>query len=147
LWRQSATLHIRHALASNDFHSAKSRLSPATSQSGKRDSSHERVSARPFNGCQSGPPAHDLISSFSTPPGTWGLRLVRAACFWRKIEIGDASQVREKSVVFYPATRTALGRSLAAQFGCPAVMVKKGDALVVVLGRDVRNLTAIQRRG
>jgi len=55
---------------------------------------------------------------------------------WRKIEIGDSKDVREESIVLYPAARPALGRSLAAQFGFRARAVEKSDMLVVMLGRD-----------
>jgi hypothetical protein len=54
---------------------------------------------------------------------------------WRRIEIGDAPQVRAKTLVIYPASRSTLGRSLAAQFGC-ASRRGEGDLLVVLLGRD-----------
>jgi hypothetical protein len=54
---------------------------------------------------------------------------------WRKIEIGDAAQVRARSIVYYPASRRMTGRSLAAQFGF-ASAVQQGDVLVVLLGRD-----------
>ena len=65
---------------------------------------------------------------------------------WRKIEIGDASQVREKSIVLYPASRRTTGRSLAAQFGFAAGLVQKGDVMVVLLGRDAA-VRAQQPRG
>jgi hypothetical protein len=55
---------------------------------------------------------------------------------WRKIEIGDSKDIREESVVLYPAARPALGRRLAAQFGFRARAVDKGDVFVVLLGRD-----------
>jgi len=66
---------------------------------------------------------------------------------WRRIDIGDAAEVREKSVVLYPAARGALGRSLALQFGFKAVLVSEGDALVVLLGRDAAGLRVAPRRG
>jgi hypothetical protein len=63
---------------------------------------------------------------------------------WRKIEIGDSKDIREESVVLYPAARPALGRSLAAQFGFRARAVDKGDVFVVLLGRDAAR-PALQR--
>jgi hypothetical protein len=54
---------------------------------------------------------------------------------WRKIAIGDAPRVQQKSIVLYPKERAALARSLAAQFGIDSRMVE-GDVLVLVLGRD-----------
>jgi tetratricopeptide (TPR) repeat protein len=64
---------------------------------------------------------------------------------WRKIEIGDYKDIREESVVLYPAARPALGRSLAAQFGFRARAVDKGDVFVVLLGRDAAR--PVQQRG
>jgi hypothetical protein len=64
---------------------------------------------------------------------------------WRKIEIGDATEMRERSIVFYPASRRTTGRSLAAQFGF-ASAVQRGDVLVVLLGRDAAG-RAFQIRG
>jgi len=64
---------------------------------------------------------------------------------WRKIEIGDSRDIREESVVLYPAARSVLGRNLAKQFGFPARAVEKGDALVVLLGRDA--VRSAQQRG
>jgi tetratricopeptide (TPR) repeat protein len=55
---------------------------------------------------------------------------------WRKIEIGDAAETRDDSVVLYPAARPGTGRSLAAQFGFRARAAGKGDVFVVMLGRD-----------
>jgi len=66
---------------------------------------------------------------------------------WRRIEIGDSSQVRDRSVVFYPADRRVLARSLAAQFGIHRIAVQNSDVLVVFLGRDRAGLKAAQRRG
>lgn len=55
---------------------------------------------------------------------------------WRKIEIGNATDVRQRSVVLYPMSRRTLGRSLAAQFGFPARAVRDSNVLIVLLGRD-----------
>jgi len=55
---------------------------------------------------------------------------------WRKIEIGNALAVRERSVVLYPMSRQKLGRSLAAQFGFEAQASPDAKALIVLLGRD-----------
>jgi tetratricopeptide (TPR) repeat protein len=55
---------------------------------------------------------------------------------WRRIAIGDAPATREDSVVLYPASRSMLGRSLAAQFGFRSVMTPGTDVLVILLGRD-----------
>lgn len=66
---------------------------------------------------------------------------------WRKIEIGDATELREQSVVLYPAARQALGRSLAAQFGFRARPSDNGNVLVILLGRDAAGARAMQTRG
>jgi len=66
---------------------------------------------------------------------------------WRKIEIGDATATRERSIVFYPAMRPMLGRSLAAQFGFRAQPTDSSEVFVVVLGRDSAGLRAAPTRG
>jgi len=66
---------------------------------------------------------------------------------WRKIAIGDASEIRATSVVYYPAHRQATARSLAAQFGFRATQATKGNELVVLLGRDATDRRALQTRG
>src|SRR5262249_51474070 len=59
---------------------------------------------------------------------------------WRKIEIADASAIRDRSLVLYPAMRPQTGRSLAAQFGFRAQPTTQSDVFVVYLGRDVAAL-------
>ena len=66
---------------------------------------------------------------------------------WRKIEIGDATETRERSIVLYPAMRPMLGRSLAAQFGFRAQPTDSSEVFVVVLGRDAAGLRAALTRG
>jgi tetratricopeptide (TPR) repeat protein len=66
---------------------------------------------------------------------------------WRKIEIGDSTELRDQSVVLYPAARQALGRSLAAQFGFRARPSDNGNVLVILLGRDAAGARAMQTRG
>jgi tetratricopeptide (TPR) repeat protein len=66
---------------------------------------------------------------------------------WRKIEIGDADEVRDSTVVMYPAGRQSTGRSLAAQFGVRAGTVQQGQMLVVLLGRDAAASRIAQSRG
>jgi tetratricopeptide (TPR) repeat protein len=64
---------------------------------------------------------------------------------WRRIAIGNAPALQQKSVVLYPRNRAKLGRSLAAQFGVSARMVER-DILVLVLGRDaVERITGQQK--
>lgn len=64
---------------------------------------------------------------------------------WRQIEIGDADQVRARTLVLYPANQPAIGLRLAAQFGAKAA-VGRSDRVVVLLGRDSR-LTRSARGG
>ncbi len=64
---------------------------------------------------------------------------------WRRLEIGDAPMVRERSLVLYPVGRQASGRRLAAQFGFP-VAQSNGNQLVVLLGRDAALLRGILAR-
>lgn len=66
---------------------------------------------------------------------------------WRKIEIGDASEVRERSLVLYPATRAGTGRSLAAQFGFTSSVAVTGGEFIVLLGRDAPDVAALRSRG
>jgi hypothetical protein len=66
---------------------------------------------------------------------------------WRKIEIGDAADVRERSLVLYPAARPALGRSLAAQFGFRAQPTTTSEVFVIFLGRDAAALKAASAKG
>jgi hypothetical protein len=57
---------------------------------------------------------------------------------WRRIEIGDARQARDESLVLYPAAHAVIGRRLAAQFGCRSRPVQGGEVFLVLLGRDSR---------
>lgn len=66
---------------------------------------------------------------------------------WRKIQIGDAGDRRERSIVLYPASRRTLGRSLAAQFGFPSRMHSDAKVLIVLLGRDAVRPVASATRG
>jgi len=65
---------------------------------------------------------------------------------WRKIQIGDAAQTRDRSIVFYPASRRTLGRRLAAQFGFASQMRSDAGPLIVLLGRDAQR-GGTKRRG
>jgi hypothetical protein len=64
---------------------------------------------------------------------------------WRRIAIGNAADVQEKSVVLYSKDRARLGRSLAAQFGVASRMVDR-DGLVLVIGRDAADRIPGQQR-
>lgn len=56
---------------------------------------------------------------------------------WRDLRIGDASKVRQESVVLYSAGQEATAHRLAAQFDCKAVRVQRAGVLVVLLGRKL----------
>ena len=60
---------------------------------------------------------------------------------WRKIAIGDAAQVRARSIVLYPADRRALGLRVAAQFGFASAINRDSDEVLVLLGRDAASLS------
>jgi hypothetical protein len=55
---------------------------------------------------------------------------------WRKIGIGNARTVRQRSVVLYSPARATIARRLAAHFGCKAIKVEGVQNVVVLLGRD-----------
>jgi len=63
---------------------------------------------------------------------------------WRRIAVGDATEIRQKSVVLYPKNRSALGRSLARQFGI-ASRESNGDRVLLVLGQDAVKLVRSQQ--
>ena len=66
---------------------------------------------------------------------------------WRRMEIGDATQIRWKSLLLYPRSQQAAGRRLAAHLGIASAVTSRGNQLVVLLGRDVAALRATRSRG
>ena len=64
---------------------------------------------------------------------------------WSRVAIGNAPVFRRTSVVYYPKSRAKLARNLAAQFGVRAHMIQT-DKVVLVLGRDLADRIASQRR-
>jgi hypothetical protein len=70
-----------------------------------------------------------------------------ASLGWRKLAIGDASEVRQRSVVLYPASRPALGRRLAAQFGIRAQPTTTSNVFLVYLGLDAAGMRMAARKG
>jgi hypothetical protein len=66
---------------------------------------------------------------------------------WRRMEIGDAAQVRWRSLLLYPRSQEAAGRRLAAHLGIASAVTSRGNQLVVLLGRDVAALRATRSRG
>jgi hypothetical protein len=55
---------------------------------------------------------------------------------WRQIAIGDAGQVRDRSIILYPRARRATAQRLAAQFGFAIARRASGTDVVMLLGRD-----------
>ena len=55
---------------------------------------------------------------------------------WRRIEIGDHTDVRARSLVLYPAGKRRIGMSLARHFGIAAAQ-SRGETVTILLGRDV----------
>lgn len=66
---------------------------------------------------------------------------------WRKIAIGDAPQVRARSIVLYPANKQALGKRVAAQFGFASAVNARSDEVLVLLGRDAAAMSFRRARG
>ena len=55
---------------------------------------------------------------------------------WRRIRIGNARQVRQHSLVLYSPERASVGRRLAAQLRCKALLRRGVNSVIVLLGRD-----------
>jgi tetratricopeptide (TPR) repeat protein len=55
---------------------------------------------------------------------------------WRKIGIGNARTVRQRSLVLYAPARASVARKLAAQFRCKTMKAAGIRNVVVLLGRD-----------
>jgi hypothetical protein len=56
---------------------------------------------------------------------------------WRKIEIGDAPAVRDRTLVLYPAQERARAERLVAQLGVGSVQPSFAARITVLLGRDI----------
>lgn len=63
---------------------------------------------------------------------------------WKKIEIGDAPAVRERTLVLYPEYRRTTARKLASQFGFTRLQAFSGSEIVVLLGRDAAALKSLR---
>jgi tetratricopeptide (TPR) repeat protein len=55
---------------------------------------------------------------------------------WKRIAIGDAPAVRDKSVILYPSSKLATAKRLAAQFSFGHLREFEGGEIIVLLGRD-----------
>lgn len=65
---------------------------------------------------------------------------------WRKIGIGDARRVRQRSLVLYTPAREMIAKRLAAHFHCSAVRSQAVAGVVVLLGRDSVRAKAMSAR-
>ena len=65
---------------------------------------------------------------------------------WRKIGIGDARRVRQRSLVLYTPAREMIAKRLAAHFHCSAVRSQSVAGVVVLLGRDSVRAKAMSAR-
>ena len=72
-------------------------------------------------------------------------RAVLARAGLSKAEIGDASSVRSRSVVYYGPDAAALGRKLATLLNCAAVPGRREGVVTVFLGRDAAFRRAASR--
>lgn len=72
-------------------------------------------------------------------------RTVLARAGWAKAEIGDASSVRQRSIVYFAPGNEGLGRKLAALLQCAALPGKREGVVTVYLGRDAAFRRAASR--
>lgn len=56
---------------------------------------------------------------------------------WKKIEIGDAPAVRDRTLVLYPASQRAKAERLVAELGVGTVQPSFAAQITVLLGRDI----------
>jgi hypothetical protein len=61
---------------------------------------------------------------------------------WKKIEIGNAPAVRERTLVLYPAQDRARAERLVAQLGVGSVQPSFAGRITVLLGRDIARSAA-----
>ena len=65
---------------------------------------------------------------------------------WGGMAIGDARAVRNRSVVYYPATQRILAQRLAGQFGFALAPMAFGSQITVILGSDAARHPALRAR-
>ncbi len=66
---------------------------------------------------------------------------------WSKLAIGDAPKTRTTSVVLYPGRHESIAQSLASRLGFRAVSMARGNAIIVLLGRDSVRMRSHSLRG
>lgn len=62
---------------------------------------------------------------------------------WKRLEIGDAPAVRERTLVLFPHSQRAAAKRLASQFGFAHLRPFAGPEIVVLLGRDAARLKSL----
>jgi tetratricopeptide (TPR) repeat protein len=91
-------------------------------------------------------PAIQLLNAARTQGLAAWSRMTLANRGWRRIDIGDYGEVRQRSLVMYSGDHAPLARRLAAQFGCKAIKVDGKPAVIVLLGRDAASKKASSLR-
>ena len=66
---------------------------------------------------------------------------------WSPMVIGDAPQVRARSVIFYPPHRRRTAQRLSAQFGFMIAPRPGARQITVLLGRDAARVSALRASG
>jgi hypothetical protein len=87
-------------------------------------------------------PAIQLLNAARTQGLAASSRMALANRGWRRIDIGDFGEVRQRSLVMYSGDHAPLARRLAAQFSCKAIKVDGKPAVIVLLGRDAASKKA-----
>ncbi len=87
-------------------------------------------------------PAIQLLNAARTQGLAASSRMALANRGWRRIDIGDFGEVRQRSLVLYSGDHAPLARRLAAQFSCKAIKVDGKPAVIVLLGRDAASKKA-----
>lgn len=81
-------------------------------------------------------PAIQLLNAARSEGLAARTRVALADRGWKKIRIGNARQVRQRSLVLYSPERASVGRRLAAQLRCKAMLRRGVNSVIVLLGRD-----------
>ena len=63
---------------------------------------------------------------------------------WKRIEIGDAPAIRQKTLVLYPSSQQLKAKKLATQFGFSELRRFDGQSIVVLLGRDTAQVKSLR---
>jgi len=63
-------------------------------------------------------------------------RVALARNGWKQVSIGDASKVRERSLILYSEASAPVARKLAAKFGFMIAREARPGPITILLGRD-----------